>query len=284
MRPALARHCSFVTDDTLAFDTFQNHLAAFFSGACHHDVKDMFMNTLSRCRWWQFVFGHFLVFSALMVSLSAQALTPTVTSISPAVGPTAGGQLVAINGSGFTGATSITIGGAVCARTSSSPPDDGFLFCTTGARAAGAVSVQVTTPNGTNVANTLYTYDGATPSPSAPTITAISPTTGPTTGGQPVTINGTGFTGAIGVTIGGVTCTSFTVISDSVISCTTGAHAAGVAHVEVTTPAGTNATNMLYTYSAEVSDIQAIPTLSEWGMIALMVLISFIVLRRRSQF
>ncbi len=211
-------------------------------------------------------------------------VAPTVTSISPAVGPTAGGQLVAINGSGFTGATSITIGGAVCARTSSSPPDDGFLFCTTGARAAGAVSVQVTTPNGTNVANTLYTYDGATPSPSAPTITAISPTTGPTTGGQPVTINGTGFTGAIGVTIGGVTCTSFTVISDSVISCTTGAHAAGVAHVEVTTPAGTNATNMLYTYSAEVSDIQAIPTLSEWGMIALMVLISFIVLRRRSQF
>ena len=54
--------------------------------------------------------------------------------------------------------------------------------------------------------------------------------------------------------------------------------------MEVTTPAGTNATNMLYTYSAEVSDIQAIPTLSEWGMIALMVLISFIVLRRRSQF
>ncbi len=71
MRPALARHCSFVTDDTLAFDTFQNHLAAFFSGACHHDVKDMFMNTLSRCRWWQFVFGAFHRVLGLMGSAGA---------------------------------------------------------------------------------------------------------------------------------------------------------------------------------------------------------------------
>ena len=56
----------------------------------------------------------------------------------------------------------------------------------------------VTTPGGSNAANTLYSYFAA------PTVSAISPTGGPLAGGTSVTITGTNFTGATGVTIGGV--------------------------------------------------------------------------------
>ncbi len=211
-------------------------------------------------------------------------VAPTVTSISPAIGPTAGGQSVTIRGSGFTGATSVTIGGTACTTTFGSvTSDDNYIFCTTGPHTAGGpFSVDVTTPSGTNVPNTLYTYDGPTLPPSAPAVTAISPISGPASGGQLVTITGSGFTGVTGVSIGGAACAPFMVVSDSSITCTTGVHAAGGPFsVEVTTPAGTNAANALYTYRTESGGIESIPTLSEWGLLALMALISLVVVRRR---
>ena len=100
----------------------------------------------------------------------------------------------------------------------------------------------VTTPGGTNSANTLYTYVAA------PTVTAISPTSGTTTGGTSVTITGANFTGATAVTIGGAAATGITVNSATSITATTPAGTAGPASVLVTTPSGTNAANTLYTY------------------------------------
>ena len=55
--------------------------------------------------------------------------------------------------------------------------------------------------------------------------------------GTSVTINGQYFTGATGVTFGGVAATSFTVGSDSSITATTKGATAGVS---VTTVCGTN--------------------------------------------
>jgi len=81
-----------------------------------------------------------------------------------------------------------------------------------------------------------------------PTVTAISPTMGRTTGGQFVTISGTALTGAIWVTIGGGACTGVTVASPTSLYCTTPAGSAGPASVVVTTPYGTNGPNALYTY------------------------------------
>ncbi|MBK8667548.1 MAG: IPT/TIG domain-containing protein [Burkholderiales bacterium] len=187
-----------------------------------------------------------------------------------------------IRGTGFTGATSVTIGGATC-----TPPfpqsSDSYYSCTTGARAAGnSLSVEVTTPSGTNAPNTLYTYADVAPTP-APTVAAISPAEGPSAGGQAVTISGSGFTGATAVTIGGSACVPLTVISDSAISCSTTPHAAGGPFsVDVTTPEGTNEPNALYIYSASAAtDIQAIPTLSEWSLWVLMTLMLLVTLRRR---
>jgi hypothetical protein len=119
------------------------------------------------------------------------------------------------------------------------------ITATTPAGSAGTASVLVTTSGGTNAANALYTYVEQ-----APTVTSISPTSGPTTGATSVTITGTNFTGATGVTIGGVTATGVTVNSATSITATTPAGSAGAASVLVTTPSGTNQANTLYTYVA----------------------------------
>lgn len=84
----------------------------------------------------------------------------------------------------------------------------------------------------------------------APTVTSVTPSSGPTTGGNSVTIAGTGFTGATSVTFAGVAATSFSVVNTTTITATVPAGTAGTASVIVTTPAGSNAANTLYTYVA----------------------------------
>ncbi len=81
-----------------------------------------------------------------------------------------------------------------------------------------------------------------------PSVMGTSPSSGSTLGGTNVTISGANFTGATGVTIGGIAATSVDVVSDISITCVTPAGAAGSASVLVTTPGGTNAENALFTY------------------------------------
>lgn len=114
----------------------------------------------------------------------------------------------------------------------------------------------------------------------APTITSVVPPAANPAGGATVVINGTNFTGATGVTFGGTAATSFTVNSDTKITAVVPAHAAGTASVVVTTAAGSNAANTLFTYSVAL----AVPTLGEWGMIGLaglLVIYACFKLRRR---
>jgi hypothetical protein len=84
----------------------------------------------------------------------------------------------------------------------------------------------------------------------APTVTGISPTSGPMAGGTGVTITGTNFTGATAVTIGGVAATSITVVNDTTITATTPVHAAGAVDVIVTTPGGPGTGTGLFTFTA----------------------------------
>jgi hypothetical protein len=85
----------------------------------------------------------------------------------------------------------------------------------------------------------------------APAVTAVSPATGPASGGTTVTINGTGFTGATKVSFGPDAGTGVTVVSSTQITVASPAHAAGKVNVKVTTPAGTSpaATADQYTYT-----------------------------------
>ena len=79
------------------------------------------------------------------------------------------------------------------------------------------------------------------PSMSVPTVTGVSPTSGPTAGGTTVTITGTSFTGATAVAFGTTPATSFTVTSDTTITATAPANAPHVVDVVVTTPGGSSA-------------------------------------------
>jgi hypothetical protein len=171
---------------------------------------------------------------------------PVVTSISPTGGPVGGGNTVTVNGTGFTGATLVTFGGS--AGTSVSVVNDTQLTVIAPPHLAGSVDVLVTTLSGTsaNTAADNYLYGAA-----APTITSVAPSSGPLSGGNTVTITGTGLTGATGVTFGGVAGTSINVASDTSLTVVAPTHAAGVVDIVVTTSIGSNANTAAdnYTYS-----------------------------------
>lgn len=175
---------------------------------------------------------------------------PVVVNVNPATGPLTGGQTVTVTGSGFTGATDVTFG--TIAGTNVTIVDDTTLTVVSPAAATpGAVDVRVTTLIGTSIANPAtdrYTYV----STAAPTVTGISPTGGPIAGGTVVTITGTGFTGATSVTFGGNAASAVTVNSDTSITATSPAHAAGAVDVIVTTSNGSSAAsdNSKFTYGA----------------------------------
>jgi subtilase family serine protease len=80
-----------------------------------------------------------------------------------------------------------------------------------------------------------------TASTTAPTVTLVTPSSGPTTGGTKVTITGTNFTGATKVLFGAVAATSFTVVSSNGITAVAPAQAAATHGIYVTTPQGTSA-------------------------------------------
>jgi len=65
------------------------------------------------------------------------------------------------------------------------------------------------------------------------TVTGVSPSSGPTAGGTPVTITGTEFTGTPSVTFGGTAATSVVVVDSTTLTCVTPAHASGAVTVAV---------------------------------------------------
>lgn len=153
-------------------------------------------------------------------------MAPVISSINPNHGPAAGGTAVTINGSGFTGATTVRFG---------TVPVSAFILVsdtqiTTNAPAGtGSVAVTVTSPLGTSNGAT-YTYG------TGPAISGLNPASG--TVGTSVIISGSGFTGASSVNFG-TTSAPFTVTSDSQIQATAPA-GSGTVLVTVTASAGTS--------------------------------------------
>ncbi|MBX9644570.1 MAG: autotransporter domain-containing protein [Novosphingobium sp.] len=102
---------------------------------------------------------------------------------------------------------------------------------------------------------TIMTYGGVLTStyvaPPAPTVTSLSPSTGPEAGGTSVAITGTNFSGATAVSFGATPAASFTINSATSITATSPA-GGGSVNVRVTTPSGASATGAgsLFTYAA----------------------------------
>jgi hypothetical protein len=121
----------------------------------------------------------------------------------------------------------------------------------------------------TNGGGTAYSSSGTfTTVPPPPTVSAISPTAGPTAGGRSASITGTNFTGATGVTIGGVAATSVSVTNATTLTCVTPAGPAGPASVLVTTLGGTNSANALFTYLAPLSGVRKIGPTGDYPTMA----------------
>ncbi|HET9598887.1 MAG TPA: IPT/TIG domain-containing protein [Anaeromyxobacteraceae bacterium] len=89
------------------------------------------------------------------------------------------------------------------------------------------------------------------PPPGAPTVTGVSPTSGPARGGTALTITGTGFASGATVHIDGVGVSGATVgPAGTSITLTTSAHAAGTATVVVTNPDGQASAAASYAFVA----------------------------------
>ena len=171
---------------------------------------------------------------------------PTITKVTPAAGPTAGGTVVTLTGSGFvSGATSVTFGGTTIPDGSVTFVSATAIKVTSPSHGAGTVTVKATTAAGTSGSGEHFTYENA------PTITKVTPAAGPTAGGTVVTLTGSGFvSGATTVTFGGTTIPdgSVTFVSATAIKVTSPSHTAGTVTVKATTAGGTSGSGEHFTY------------------------------------
>ena len=169
---------------------------------------------------------------------------PSVFSISPSAGTPAGGGSITIVGAGFTGGTTVSFG-TIPSPSVTVTSGTSLTAIIPAAPSASTVDVTVTTPGGTSATSAAdeYTYltSASMPAP-VPQLASISPSAGPLSGGTTVTIDGSHFTGASGVSFGGSAAVSFHVESDTQIVAVPPAHAGGRVDVTVTGPAGTSAT------------------------------------------
>ena len=128
---------------------------------------------------------------------------PTVTSFSPTSGEV--GTTVTVTGTGFTGATAVEFGGV--AATSFTVDSNTKITATVPAGALSG-SISVTGTGGTGVSTTAFDV--------IPAISGFSPIKGPV--GTVVTITGSGFNSATGVTFGGASAGTYTVNSSTQIT------------------------------------------------------------------
>ena len=158
---------------------------------------------------------------------------PTLSSVTPTSGPSAGGTRVTLRGTGFLGTLHVTFGGRSSTRFTVSPTGTSIVAYTPSAP-AGRVSVAVTTPDGTTPASSPIRYAYL-----APVISGLRPASGPASGGTTVRITGAGLQIVTGVRFGSKAATSFHVNpSGTVITATTPAESARTVHPSVTTPFG----------------------------------------------
>lgn len=183
------------------------------------------------------------------ITASCAVPRPIISNITPVSGPIAGGASVTITGTDLANAT-VTVDGVALTPTANS---DTSLTFIAPAHAAGAVSVALTTARGT--ATTTYTYLFP------PTVTAVTPNSGATTGGATVTLTGTNFLNASAVSFGGAAA-GYAVDSNTQITATSPANAAGTYDVTVTTPGGTSVTSESdqYTYVSAPTVTSISPT------------------------
>ncbi|MSR75946.1 MAG: hypothetical protein EXS14_10815, partial [Planctomycetes bacterium] len=131
--------------------------------------------------------------AALLLSMGCGPVTPapTVVGCSPNNGTSLGGTAVTVTGTGFTTTvqTTVKFGGVLAGGVNVTSATS--LTCVTPASlSAGAVAVEVTNQNGVGTLANGFVY--VLPA-GTPTLSSLSPNTGPTSGGSVLVATGTNF-------------------------------------------------------------------------------------------
>lgn len=175
--------------------------------------------------------------------------------LAPGSGVETASTPLTITGSNLFPVTTVTVGGEVCADPATNA-DFTELTCTAPPGPRGTVDVTITTPgadpNFLEGGDPAVYEDQVLTLPNAfswtaptPVITNVTPTFGPTEGGTPVTITGTGFVSGMSIAVGGQPCVSVTVTSLTEASCTTSAAPAGPSSVVAINPGPLSPTGTL---------------------------------------
>ena len=122
--------------------------------------------------------------------------------------------------------------------------------CTTTYTPSSPAGTYPTSCSGGTAAGYVVSYvNGSITVNPPPTVTAVSPASGPASGGTALTITGTNFVAGATLTVGGAACTSVVVVSATSITCSTPAGSAGSANVVVTNADSQSGTGSgLFTY------------------------------------
>src|SRR5436190_1528347 len=157
---------------------------------------------------------------------------PTVSSVNPASGPTAGGTAITLSGTNYAAGATVSVGGITA--TAVNVVNSTTMTAVAPAHAFGSVNVVVQNTDGQSGLKTnAFTYLAP-----APTLTGVSPAGGPTTGGTALTLTGTNFISGATVTVGGTPATGVTVVNSTTITATSPAHSSGTVGVTLTNADG----------------------------------------------
>ena len=169
------------------------------------------------------------------VHLYSATAGPVITSIFPNTGPSYGTTTVEIDGTGFTGATEVDFGPTAVTGSGLLVEDDEHILVSS-PPGTGIVDIVVKTPAGTSAITPgdQFTYVAT----AGPTITSISPSSGPEAGGTLVTIIGTGFLYGGNVYFG--TAPSSAILIDDTTISAASPPGTGTVDITVTNAAGTS--------------------------------------------
>lgn len=193
---------------------------------------------------------------------------PAITSIVPAAGPLEGGNLVTLTGTGLLGEVAVQLGDTFAAI-EAHPDAQTIVVEAPPSATLGAVDVRVSTDWGTTLVPDGYLYVDGTVGNEALVPLGVSPSQGPVSGGNVVSIVAYGHTAAedTGVTFGGLVAEVLSV--DPATWTATVVVPAGVAPglvpVQITNGLGTAAVPGGYTYTKEVRVDDVTPGLGPIG-------------------
>lgn len=157
---------------------------------------------------------------------------PAVSGISPASEQSGGPTTVTVTGTDFSSGSTVSFGPNAATNVSVAAPNQ---LSATAPSGCGTVDVTVTTPNGTSAASPAdqFTYLQSC-SGGGPTLTSISPTSGPEAGGTLVTLTGSAF-------VSGTTAVNFGTNPATNVSC------GSSTQCQATAPAGTGTVTVTVT-------------------------------------